>query len=198
MLDGLDATSHWAAYDRLAALGANPTEERVVERGKVITAAGVSAGIDMGLTLVARMFGDEVAKVVQLAIEYDPQPPFDSGISEQGVARHDRVHPRGHGHTRPRLTHRSAAVRPRSRGLAEDALVAVRRSRSRAAVAASDSARSMSASGPGRRSARAASSCACATQYGASIASAIVDRGVEMLERRGRVSPCAPASPPSQ
>ena len=51
----------------------------MVERGKVITAAGVSAGIDMGLTLVARMFGDEVAKVVQLAIEYDPQPPFDSG-----------------------------------------------------------------------------------------------------------------------
>jgi transcriptional regulator GlxA family with amidase domain len=79
VLDGLDATTHWTAYDRLRALGANPTEERVVERGKVITGAGVSAGIDMGLTLAARMFGDDVAKVVQLAIEYDPQPPFDSG-----------------------------------------------------------------------------------------------------------------------
>lgn len=79
VLDGLDATSHWSAYERLRALGAQPTEERVVERGKVITAAGVSAGIDMGLTLVARLFDDETAKSIQLAIEYDPQPPFDSG-----------------------------------------------------------------------------------------------------------------------
>ncbi len=79
VLDGVDATTHWSAYDRLRALGANPTEERVVERGKIFTAAGVSSGIDMGLTLVARMFGDEVAQAIQLAIEYDPQPPFDSG-----------------------------------------------------------------------------------------------------------------------
>lgn len=79
VLDGLDATSHWGAYERLRALGAHPTEERVVERGKVITAAGVSAGIDMGLTLVARLFDEETAKAIQLAIEYDPQPPFDSG-----------------------------------------------------------------------------------------------------------------------
>jgi transcriptional regulator GlxA family with amidase domain len=79
VLDGLDATTHWAAYSRLRALGAHPTEERVVERGKVITAAGVSAGIDMGLTLASKLFDEESAKVVQLAIEYDPQPPFDSG-----------------------------------------------------------------------------------------------------------------------
>lgn len=79
VLDGLDATTHWGAYDRLRALGAHPTEERVVERGKIITAAGVSSGIDMGLILVARMFDEEVAKAIQLAIEYDPQPPFDSG-----------------------------------------------------------------------------------------------------------------------
>jgi transcriptional regulator GlxA family with amidase domain len=79
VLDGQDATTHWGAYDRLRALGARPTEERVVERGKVITGAGVSAGIDMGLTLVSRLFDDEVAKSVQLAIEYDPQPPFDAG-----------------------------------------------------------------------------------------------------------------------
>jgi transcriptional regulator GlxA family with amidase domain len=79
VLDGLDATTHWAAYDRLAALGAHPTEQRVVEQGKVITAAGVSAGIDMGLVLAARLCGDDVAEAIQLGIEYDPQPPFDSG-----------------------------------------------------------------------------------------------------------------------
>jgi transcriptional regulator GlxA family with amidase domain len=79
VLDGLDATTHWAAYGRLRALGATPTEERVVQRGKVITAAGVSSGIDMGLTLAAELFDEESAKIVQLAIEYDPQPPFDSG-----------------------------------------------------------------------------------------------------------------------
>ena len=79
VLDGVDATCHWASYDRLEALGAVPTAERVVERGKVITAAGVSSGIDMGLTLAAHLFGDDVARAVQLAIEYDPQPPFDAG-----------------------------------------------------------------------------------------------------------------------
>jgi transcriptional regulator GlxA family with amidase domain len=79
VLDGLDATTHWSAYDRLRALGAYPTEERVVIHGKVVTAAGVSSGIDMGLTLVAMVFGDEVAQAIQLAIEYDPQPPFDAG-----------------------------------------------------------------------------------------------------------------------
>ena len=79
VLDGLDATTHWTAYERLRDLGAVPTETRVVRRGKVITAAGVSAGIDMGLTLVAEMFDEETAKSIQLAIEYDPQPPFDSG-----------------------------------------------------------------------------------------------------------------------
>ena len=79
ILDGVEATTHWASYERLRALGAIPVETRVVRRGKVITAAGVSSGIDMGLTLVAAMFGDEMAQVIQLAIEYDPQPPFDSG-----------------------------------------------------------------------------------------------------------------------
>ena len=79
ILNGVTATTHWASYDRLQALGAIPTEERVITQGKVITAAGVSSGIDMGLTLVAAMQGEEMAKVIQLAIEYDPQPPFDSG-----------------------------------------------------------------------------------------------------------------------
>ena len=79
ILNGLTATTHWASYDRLQALGAIPTEERVITQGKIITAAGVSSGIDMGLTLVAAMQGEEMAKVIQLAIEYDPQPPFDAG-----------------------------------------------------------------------------------------------------------------------
>jgi transcriptional regulator GlxA family with amidase domain len=79
ILNGLTATTHWASYDRLQALGAIPTEERVITQGKIITAAGVSSGIDMGLTLVAAMHGEEMAKVIQLAIEYDPQPPFDAG-----------------------------------------------------------------------------------------------------------------------
>jgi len=79
VLDGIGATTHWASYERLRALGAIPVETRVVHRGKVITAAGVSSGIDMGLVLVAAMFGDEMAQVIQLAIEYDPQPPFDAG-----------------------------------------------------------------------------------------------------------------------
>jgi len=79
VLDDLDATTHWCAYEELAGFGAKPTGERVVQRGKIITAAGVSSGIDMALTLVAEIAGPEVAQAIQLAIEYDPQPPFDAG-----------------------------------------------------------------------------------------------------------------------
>ena len=79
VLDGLEATSHWLEVDALEEYGARPTERRVVEQGKVITAAGVSSGIDMGLALAAKIAGDEFAKTIQLLIEYDPQPPFDSG-----------------------------------------------------------------------------------------------------------------------
>ena len=79
LLDGLDATTHWFAYDELARYGARPTEQRVVEQGKVWTAAGVSAGIDLALTLVAKVWGPEVSQAIQLGIEYDPQPPYDSG-----------------------------------------------------------------------------------------------------------------------
>ena len=86
VLDGIEATTHWASYERLRALGAIPVETRVVHRGKVITAAGVSSGIDMGLVLVAAMFGDEMAQVIQLAIEYDPQPPFDAGAPSKVTA----------------------------------------------------------------------------------------------------------------
>lgn len=86
VLDGCDATTHWAAYSRLQKLGANPVSDRVVRVGKVITAAGVSSGIDMGLTLVAELRDEVTAKAVQLAIEYDPEPPFDSGSPAKASA----------------------------------------------------------------------------------------------------------------
>ncbi len=79
VLDGLDATTHWCAYEELASYGAHPVDQRVIRQGKVWTAAGVSAGIDLALTLVAETHGAETAQAIQLAIEYDPQPPFDSG-----------------------------------------------------------------------------------------------------------------------
>ena len=79
VLDGVPATTHWMAYEHLRAHGAQPTEQRVVIEGKVATAAGVSAGIDLALTLVDRLYGAEVAQAVQLGIEYDPQPPHDTG-----------------------------------------------------------------------------------------------------------------------
>jgi len=79
IFDGLEATTHWAVMDTLGRLGAVPVTRRVVEQGKVITAAGVSSGIDMALTLAARIAGEDVARAIQLAIEYDPEPPFDSG-----------------------------------------------------------------------------------------------------------------------
>jgi transcriptional regulator GlxA family with amidase domain len=79
ILDGLEATTHWLLLEKLGELGATPVSRRVVEQGKVITAAGVSSGIDMALTLAARIAGDDMACAIQLAIEYDPEPPFDSG-----------------------------------------------------------------------------------------------------------------------
>jgi transcriptional regulator GlxA family with amidase domain len=83
LLDGLRATTHWLEMDTIASQGAEPTGERVVREGKIITAAGVSSGIDMALTLVALEAGDEVAQAIQLSIEYDPQPPFDAGSPEK-------------------------------------------------------------------------------------------------------------------
>jgi putative intracellular protease/amidase len=79
LLQGKEATTHWRALDLLSRFGATPVSRRVVEQGKIITAAGVSSGIDMALTLAAHVAGDEIAQAIQLGIEYDPQPPFDSG-----------------------------------------------------------------------------------------------------------------------
>jgi transcriptional regulator GlxA family with amidase domain len=87
ILDGQDATTHWARTGELERHGAHYTGQRVVERGKVITAAGVSAGIDMALTLLARMYGPQLAQGVQLALEYDPQPPFNSGSPSKAPAK---------------------------------------------------------------------------------------------------------------
>jgi transcriptional regulator GlxA family with amidase domain len=81
LLDGLTATTHWSCYAELAATGATPTPQRVVEHldRRIITAAGVSSGIDMALRLVALVVDDTAARASQLMIEYDPEPPFDAG-----------------------------------------------------------------------------------------------------------------------
>lgn len=85
VLDGLEATSHWLDIGSLERYGASPTGRRVVEQGKVITGAGVSSGIDMALVLAAKIGGPELAQAIQLGIEYDPQPPFDSGSVEKAA-----------------------------------------------------------------------------------------------------------------
>lgn len=83
LLSGVKATTHWAALDRLEKWGAIPTNSRVVEDKKIITAAGVSAGIDMALFLVGKIAGDNFAKTLQLGLEYDPEPPFDTGSPQK-------------------------------------------------------------------------------------------------------------------
>jgi transcriptional regulator GlxA family with amidase domain len=83
LLEGKRATGHWLYLEPLRAYGADPVGGRYVEDGKTITAAGVSAGIDMALYLVGRAEGPEAAQAVQLAIEYDPDPPFDAGSPEK-------------------------------------------------------------------------------------------------------------------
>ncbi|WP_328296642.1 DJ-1/PfpI family protein [Streptomyces sp. NBC_00435] len=86
ILDGLRATTHWNSIDRLASFGATPTGQRVVFQGKVVTAAGVSSGIDMALELAARLEDRTTAEAVQLLIEYDPRPPFDSGATGKATS----------------------------------------------------------------------------------------------------------------
>ena len=79
LLAGRRATSHWLALDRLADFGAVPTAERVVIDGKYVTGAGVSAGIDMALTLAGRIAGQDAAQAIQLMLEYAPEPPYHAG-----------------------------------------------------------------------------------------------------------------------
>jgi transcriptional regulator GlxA family with amidase domain len=86
ILNGLEATTHWRVLEKLGELGARPVSRRVVEQGKVITAAGVSSGIDMALTLAARIASEETARAIQLLFEYDPEPPFESGSTAKASA----------------------------------------------------------------------------------------------------------------
>jgi len=86
LLDGKQATCHWLFLEQLREFGVDPVGGRFVEDGKFVTAAGVSAGIDMALHLVGREVGPEVAQAIQLGIEYDPQPPFDSGSPDKAPA----------------------------------------------------------------------------------------------------------------
>lgn len=79
LLRGRRATTHWASHSLLGLLGAVPEQGRVVRDGNLITGGGVTSGIDFGLAVAAEIYGPEVAKRVQLAIEYDPQPPFAAG-----------------------------------------------------------------------------------------------------------------------
>jgi putative intracellular protease/amidase len=83
VLEGLEATTHWAQLSRLADYGATPTGRRVVPQGKIVTSAGVSSGIDMALWLVAQIESIAFAQAIQLGIEYDPQPPFDAGSPDK-------------------------------------------------------------------------------------------------------------------
>ncbi len=86
LLEGRRATSHWLALDRLREMGAEAVAERVVFDGKIVTGAGVSAGIDMALALAGKVAGVAVAQAIQLGIEYDPQPPFDAGSPSKAPA----------------------------------------------------------------------------------------------------------------
>lgn len=86
LLRGRQATSHWLALGQLPAFGAIPAAQRVVFAGKYVTAAGVSAGIDMALALAGQIAGTETAQAIQLGIEYDPQPPFDAGAPGKAPA----------------------------------------------------------------------------------------------------------------
>jgi transcriptional regulator GlxA family with amidase domain len=86
LLTGKRATSHWLALEELGRLGAVPVAERVVFDGKIVTAAGVSAGIDMALALAAKLAGEQVAQAIQLGLEYDPQPLFDAGSPAKAPA----------------------------------------------------------------------------------------------------------------
>ncbi len=88
LLNGKRAASHWAALPMLKTLGAIPVgDERVVHEGSIVTSAGVSAGIDLALWLAGQIGGEDRAKAIQLSIEYDPQPPFDSGHMSKASAK---------------------------------------------------------------------------------------------------------------
>jgi len=113
LLDGKHAACHWAAREALRRLGAVPVDQRVVMDGKFITGGGVTAGIDFALTVVAELGGAELAKAIQLGIEYNPAPPFDTGSPERaGAALVARVTAAAEGRQSKRLaaTQKAAAA----------------------------------------------------------------------------------------
>ena len=85
-MQGYDATTHWAMHDMLSNFGARPVKARVVIDRNRISGGGVTAGIDFGLTVLAHLRGEDVARASQLTMEYDPQPPFDAGSPEKAGA----------------------------------------------------------------------------------------------------------------
>lgn len=99
LLEGKRATTHWAYHDALADVGSTPVRARVVRDGNLFTGGGVTAGIDFAFTLAAEIAGEEVAKAIQLGLEYDPAPPFEAGSPEKAPpaalkAMADRYAPR--------------------------------------------------------------------------------------------------------
>lgn len=119
LLQGYRATTHWASHDHLADFGAIPVKDRVVFDRNRVTGGGVTAGIDFGLALAAALHGDDLARFIQLSVEYDPSPPFDSGTPEKAdaalLARYQAMVAK-HAPDRPRR-YREAAERMR-KGLA--------------------------------------------------------------------------------
>lgn len=83
LLMNKEATSHWTTINQLSSFGALPSPKRVVKSGKIVTSAGVSAGIDMALELASWIGGEKLAKTIQLSMEYDPKPPFDAGTPQK-------------------------------------------------------------------------------------------------------------------
>ena len=111
LLDGYRATTHWMSHDQLALFGATPVKERVVLDGNRITGAGVTAGVDFALSVLAELFGEEEADAVQLAAEYDPQPPRTAGSPElASPALVERVRERAAARQEQRLQVSTAAA----------------------------------------------------------------------------------------
>ena len=100
LLEGRRATTHWASHDLLDLVGAIPEQARVVRDGRVITGGGVTSGIDFALTVAAELLGADAARRIQLAMEYDPHPPFDAGSPDRPEADPDQV-ARGRADARP-------------------------------------------------------------------------------------------------
>lgn len=119
LLKGKRAATHWMSLEMLAHFGAIPVAERVVQDGNIITGGGVTAGIDFALTVAAEAFGADVAKSIQLAIEYDPQPPFAAG-SPRGAG--EEIVAKARQKSANRQAEREAAVRQAAARLGEEAV----------------------------------------------------------------------------